>query len=122
MPEIAFCTITKRFGAFQLFDGLELTCPDRSYLCLLGPSGCGKTTLMRMVAGLEEPDEGDILIGGERVNDLAPSLRNVGLAFQNYALYPHLSVEQNLAFPAARTNSAPRSRPGRRCGQGRADR
>ena len=99
MPEIAFRSIAKRFGTLQLFDGLDLTCPDRSYLCLLGPSGCGKTTLMRMVAGLEEPDSGDILIGGERVNDLAPSSRNVGLAFQNYALYPHLTVAQNLEFP-----------------------
>ena len=99
MPEIDFRAIAKRFGPLQLFDGLDLTCPDRSYLCLLGPSGCGKTTLMRMVAGLEEPDGGEILIGGERVNDLAPSSRNVGLAFQNYALYPHLTVAQNIAFP-----------------------
>ena len=75
MPEIAFRSIAKRFGALRLFDGLDLTCPDRSYLCLLGPSGCGKTTLMRMVAGLEEPDSGDILIDGERVNDLAHSIR-----------------------------------------------
>ena len=99
MPGIAFRAIAKRFGSFRLFDSLDLTCPDQSYLCLLGPSGCGKTTLMRMVAGLEEPDDGDILIGEERVNDLAPSSRNVGLAFQNYALYPHLTVAQNLAFP-----------------------
>ena len=99
MPEVAFRSIAKRFGALRLFDGLDLTCPDRSYLCLLGPSGCGKTTLMRMVAGLEEPDSGDILIDGERVNDLAPASRNVGLAFQNYALYPHLTVAQNLGFP-----------------------
>ena len=99
MPEIEFRAIAKRFGPLQLFDGLDLTCPDRSYLCLLGPSGCGKTTLMRMVAGLEEPDGGEILIGGERVNDLASSSRNVGLAFQNYALYPHLTVAQNIAFP-----------------------
>ena len=99
MPEIAFRAIRKRFGSLQLFDGLELTCPNRSYLGLLGPSGCGKTTLMRMVAGLEEPDEGDILIDGEPVNDFTPSSRNVGLAFQNYALYPHLTVAENLAFP-----------------------
>ncbi len=99
MPEIAFRDIAKRFGSFRLFEGLDLTCPSQNYLCLLGPSGCGKTTLMRMVAGLEEPDQGDILFGGERINDLAPYLRNVGLAFQNYALYPHLTVEQNLAFP-----------------------
>jgi multiple sugar transport system ATP-binding protein len=69
------------------------------YLCLLGPSGCGKTTLMRIIAGLTAPDAGDVLIGGRRVNELPPAARNIGLAFQNYALYPHLSVGGNLAFP-----------------------
>jgi multiple sugar transport system ATP-binding protein len=83
----------------RLFQGLSLDCPDHAYLCLLGPSGCGKTTLMRIVAGLTEPDSGDVLIGAARVNDLPPAARNIGLAFQNYALYPHLSVAGNLAFP-----------------------
>jgi multiple sugar transport system ATP-binding protein len=99
MAEIRFVEIHKRFGSFQLFEGISLSCPAGKYLCLLGPSGCGKTTLMRMVAGLESSDSGDILIGGVRVNDLPPAARNVGLAFQNYALYPHLSVAENLAFP-----------------------
>jgi multiple sugar transport system ATP-binding protein len=99
MAEIRFEQIHKRFGDFQLFEGLSLSCPAHKYLCLLGPSGCGKTTLMRMVAGLETPDAGQIQIDGERVDDLPPSARNVGLAFQNYALYPHLSVAENLAFP-----------------------
>jgi multiple sugar transport system ATP-binding protein len=99
MAEIRFEQIHKRFGDFQLFEGLSLSCPAHKYLCLLGPSGCGKTTLMRMVAGLETPDAGQIRIDGERVDDLPPSARNVGLAFQNYALYPHLSVAENLAFP-----------------------
>ncbi len=99
MAEIRFEQIHKRFGDFRLFEGLSLTCPAHKYLCLLGPSGCGKTTLMRMVAGLESPDAGEIRIDGERVDDLPPSARNVGLAFQNYALYPHLSVAENLAFP-----------------------
>jgi multiple sugar transport system ATP-binding protein len=99
MAEIRFEQIHKRFGDFRLFEGLSLTCPAHKYLCLLGPSGCGKTTLMRMVAGLESPDAGRIRIDGERVDDLPPSARNVGLAFQNYALYPHLSVAENLAFP-----------------------
>jgi multiple sugar transport system ATP-binding protein len=87
------------FGPLRLFQGLSLVCPDHKYLCLLGPSGCGKTTLMRIVAGLATPESGDILIGSERVNDLPPAGRNVGLAFQNYALYPHLTVAGNLAFP-----------------------
>jgi multiple sugar transport system ATP-binding protein len=99
MAEIRVQGIRKSFGPLQLFDDFSLTCPNRTYLCLLGPSGCGKTTLMRMIAGLEDPDRGDVLIGGERVNDLAPGQRNVGLAFQNYALYPHLTVAGNLAFP-----------------------
>jgi multiple sugar transport system ATP-binding protein len=99
MAGISFRNIHKSFGALRLFQGLSLDCPDRAYLCLLGPSGCGKTTLMRIVAGLAEPDSGDVLIGGVRVNDLPPVGRNIGLAFQNYALYPHLSVAGNLAFP-----------------------
>jgi multiple sugar transport system ATP-binding protein len=99
MSEIAFRDIHKSFGSVGLFAGLSLTCPAHAYLCLLGPSGCGKTTLMRMVAGLVEPEAGDILIGGTRVNGLPPSARGIGLAFQNYALYPHLTVEGNLAFP-----------------------
>jgi multiple sugar transport system ATP-binding protein len=99
MAEIRVQGIYKRFLEFQLFSGLSLACPDHTYLCLVGPSGCGKTTLMRMVAGLTEPDSGDVLIGSRRVNHLPPADRNVGLAFQNYALYPHLSVAGNLAFP-----------------------
>ena len=99
MAEIRLRDIHKRFGRFQLFRGFSLGCPDHAYLCLLGPSGCGKTTLMRIIAGLAAPDAGDVLIGGRRVNDLSPAIRNVGLAFQNYALYPHLSVAGNLAFP-----------------------
>jgi multiple sugar transport system ATP-binding protein len=99
MAGISLRNIRKSFGALRLFQGLSLDCPDRTYLCLLGPSGCGKTTMMRIVAGLAEPDSGDVLIGGTRVNDLPPAARNIGLAFQNYALYPHLSVAGNLAFP-----------------------
>jgi multiple sugar transport system ATP-binding protein len=99
MAGIQIRDIHKSFGALRLFEGLSLACSDREYMCLLGPSGCGKTTLMRIVAGLAEPDSGDVLIGSERVNGLPPARRNVGLAFQNYALYPHLSVAGNLAFP-----------------------
>jgi multiple sugar transport system ATP-binding protein len=99
MAEIRLREIRKRFGSFQLFQGLSIDCPDHAYLCLLGPSGCGKTTLMRIVAGLAAPDDGDVLFDSRRVNDLTPAERNIGLAFQNYALYPHLSVAGNLAFP-----------------------
>ena len=99
MSEVRFHEVSKRFGGIAVFERIDLTCPEHKYLCLLGPSGCGKTTLMRLVAGLENPDEGDVLISGQRVNDLPPSDRNVGMAFQNYALYPMLSVGENLAFP-----------------------
>jgi multiple sugar transport system ATP-binding protein len=99
MAGISFRNIHKSFGSVRLFRGLSFDCPDHAYLCLLGPSGCGKTTLMRIVAGLTEPDAGDVMIGTARVNDLPPAARNIGLAFQNYALYPHLSVAGNLAFP-----------------------
>src|SRR5215211_5543532 len=99
MPDIRFVDVHKRYGAVTVFEDINLICPDRKYLCLLGPSGCGKTTLMRILAGLADPDAGDVLIGGKRVNDLPPAGRNVGLAFKNYALYPHLSVAGNLAFP-----------------------
>jgi multiple sugar transport system ATP-binding protein len=99
MAEIRLNAISKRFGPVSVFEGLSLTCPDHAYLCLVGPSGCGKTTLMRMIAGLARPDEGDIFIGDHCVNVLPPVDRKVGLAFQNYALYPHLTVAGNLAFP-----------------------
>ena len=99
MAEVELREIYKNFASKEVIQGVNLTCPDHKYLCLLGPSGCGKTTLLRMVAGLESPDRGDVLLGGERVTDHSPSSRNVGMAFQNYALYPHLSVFENLAFP-----------------------
>jgi multiple sugar transport system ATP-binding protein len=99
MADIRVHDIHKKFGQLQLFQNFSLSCPDHMYVCLLGPSGCGKTTLMRIIAGLAAPDAGDVLIGGRRVNELPPAARNIGLAFQNYALYPHLSVAGNLAFP-----------------------
>lgn len=99
MSDVELRDIAKSFGSLQVFERISLTVPAENYLCLIGPSGCGKTTLMRMVAGLEQPDSGDVLIGGRRVNDLSPAERDIGLAFQTYALYPHLTVAGNLAFP-----------------------
>ncbi|MFO1070858.1 MAG: ABC transporter ATP-binding protein [Geminicoccaceae bacterium] len=99
MSQIDFRNIRKAYGRVRVFEDISLSCPAQRYMCLLGPSGCGKTTLMRMVAGLVEPDAGQILIGERRVDGLAPWQRNIGLAFQNYALYPHLDVAGNLAFP-----------------------
>jgi len=99
MAEIRLDGVDKAFAQFQLFKDLSLQVEPHTYACLLGPSGCGKTTLMRLIAGLERPDGGDIAIAGKRVNALPPHARDIGLAFQNYALYPHLSVRQNLEFP-----------------------
>jgi len=99
LTEIGFREIRKNFGALCLFEGISFVCPAGKYMCMLGPSGCGKTTLIKMVAGLTDPDSGDILVGSVRVNDMPPQTRGVGYAFQNYALYPHLTVAENLAFP-----------------------
>ena len=99
MADIHVQEISKKFGQLQLFSNFSLGCPDHLYICLVGPSGCGKTTLMRIIAGLEAPDAGDVRIDGKRVNDLPPAARKIGLAFQNYALYPHMTVAGNLAFP-----------------------
>ncbi len=91
--------ITKTFGDVRAVDGIDLAAREREFVVLLGPSGCGKTTLMRMIAGLEIPTAGDVLIGGEVVTELPPRARNVAMVFQSYALYPQLTVFKNIAFP-----------------------
>ncbi|MEM9210819.1 MAG: ABC transporter ATP-binding protein [Pseudomonadota bacterium] len=99
MAEIQLRNITKRWGSFIGVDNFDLTIADQEFLVLLGPSGCGKTTTMRMVAGLEDPTGGDILVDGERVNDLEPKDRDVAMVFQSYALYPNMTVYENIRFP-----------------------
>jgi len=100
MAEVEVRDIRKSFGAgTAAVDGISLTCRDGEYLVLLGPSGCGKTTLLRMIAGLEHPTDGDILIGGRSVRALPPRARKIAMVFQSYALYPHKRVEQNISFP-----------------------
>ena len=91
--------IVKRFGDVTAVDGVDLLTKEGEFLVLLGPSGCGKTTLLRMIAGLEEPTEGDVLIGGQVVTDLPPRVRGIAMVFQSYALYPHMTVFKNIAFP-----------------------
>jgi multiple sugar transport system ATP-binding protein len=91
--------VTKLFDGVRAVDGVDLLAKEGEFLVLLGPSGCGKTTLMRMIAGLERPTFGDIVIDGDIVTDLPPRVRNVAMVFQSYALYPHLTVERNISFP-----------------------
>jgi multiple sugar transport system ATP-binding protein len=91
--------VSKHFDEVRAVDGIDLIAKEGEFLVLLGPSGCGKTTLMRLIAGLEQPTEGDILIGGEVVTELPPRARNIAMVFQSYALYPHLTVEGNISFP-----------------------
>jgi multiple sugar transport system ATP-binding protein len=99
--------ISKHFDEVRAVDGIDLLVREGEFLVLLGPSGCGKTTLMRLIAGLEQPTTGDIVIGGRTVTDLPPRARNVAMVFQSYALYPHLTVEKNISFPL-RAIGAPR--------------
>jgi len=99
MASVRFRDVVKKFGNFVAVADLDLEIIDKEFLVLLGPSGCGKTTTMRMVAGLEEVTSGDIYIGADRVNDVLPKYRDVAMVFQSYALYPHLSVEDNIGYP-----------------------
>ena len=99
MAEIRLVDVEKRYGGFLAVPKQSLTIEDGEFLVLLGPSGCGKTTTMRMIAGLEEVTSGDILIEDERINDRPPKDRDIAMVFQNYGLYPHMTVEQNIAYP-----------------------
>lgn len=97
-PLIQFRNVTKRFGEFTAIDNLSLDIFEREFFALLGPSGCGKTTMMRMLAGFETPTEGQILLGGKDIDPIPPNKRAVNMMFQSYALFPHLSVWENIAF------------------------
>ncbi len=99
MAEVALRGVTKRWGAFVGVDRFDLDIADGEFVVFLGPSGCGKTTTMRMIAGLEDPTEGEIRIGGRLVNRLEPKDRDVAMVFQSYGLYPNLSVYENIRFP-----------------------
>lgn len=100
MAGIEMRNIVKKYGdGFPAVNDVSIDVADGEFLILVGPSGCGKSTLLRMIVGLEDITSGDMLIGGKRVNDLAPRERNLAMVFQNYALYPHLTVYENIAFP-----------------------
>ncbi len=99
MAEVRLSGLTKRFGATAAVDGLDLTIPDGAFVVLLGPTGAGKTTTLRLIAGLERPDGGTVTIAGRDVTADTPAMRDVAMVFQQYSLYPHLTVRDNLAFP-----------------------
>jgi multiple sugar transport system ATP-binding protein len=98
MARIAFQGIAKRFGDVSVIEQLDLEIKDHEFMVFVGPSGCGKSTALRMIAGLEEPSEGTLVIGDRVVNDVHPKDRDVAMVFQSYALYPHMTVRENIAF------------------------
>lgn len=99
MVEVELKNLAKSFGDVVAVKDINLSVKDKSFMVLLGPSGCGKTTILRCMAGLETPEKGEILIGGKVVNELSPKDRNIAMVFQDYALYPHMTVYNNIAFP-----------------------
>jgi len=98
MSTIELRSVKKSYGTTQVVHGIDLQVQQGEFIVILGPSGCGKSTLLRMVAGLEGISSGEVLIGGKVVNDLEPAERDIAMVFQNYALYPHMTVEQNMAY------------------------
>ena len=99
MASVTFDGVTKRYGDVTAVDSMDLAIADGEFMVLLGPSGCGKTTALRMIAGLEEITEGNLLIGPDVVNDVDPSKRDISMVFQSYALYPHMTVRRNIESP-----------------------
>src|SRR5688572_7582827 len=98
MAELRLNGISKSFGALQVLRSVDLEIADGEFVVFVGPSGCGKSTLLRTISGLEEPTSGQVLIDGEDVTDFDPAERGVAMVFQSYALYPHMTVEENLGF------------------------
>jgi multiple sugar transport system ATP-binding protein len=99
MPRLKIINLSKKFAGKQIIANISFETIDGEFVVVLGPSGCGKSTLLRLIAGLEDADSGEIYIGETRIDALTPQKRNVALVFQNYALYPHMTVAENLAFP-----------------------
>ena len=99
MTQVSIQGLSKTFGSFKAVDNVSVEIPDGSFVCLLGPSGCGKTTLLRMLAGLEEISAGELLVGGASYRQVPTHRRDFGMVFQSLALFPHLSVAENIAYP-----------------------
>jgi multiple sugar transport system ATP-binding protein len=106
-PAIELIEVGKRYGETAVLNGINLAIEPGEFIALLGPSGCGKSTLLKLIAGLEEMSDGEIYIGGKLANYLHPSARDVAMVFQNYALYPHMTVRTNLGFPLKMSGMAP---------------
>jgi multiple sugar transport system ATP-binding protein len=98
MASVTVAQVKKRFGSVDVLHGVDIQIADGSFTVLVGPSGCGKSTLLRMIAGLEQISDGEVRIGEKRVNELPPKQRDIAMVFQNYALYPHMTVRDNMAF------------------------
>src|SRR6476660_7374727 len=98
MAGVALKNLTKSFGKVTAVNSINLDILDKEFMVFVGPSGCGKTTALRMIAGLEESTSGEIVIGDRLVNDVSPKDRDIAMVFQNYALYPHMSVYDNMSF------------------------
>ena len=102
MAAVTLKSVSKRFGANAVVHDVNLEIPDKEFVVMVGPSGCGKTTTLRMIAGLEDVTDGEIYIGDRLVNDVPPKDRDIAMVFQNYALYPHMTVYANMAFALKR--------------------
>ena len=99
MSQLVLSDLKKSFGELEIIKGIDLDVAEGEFVVFVGPSGCGKSTLLRMIAGLEDVTSGEIVIGGKSVNDLPPVKRGIAMVFQSYALYPHMTVFENIAFP-----------------------
>ena len=120
MAAVTIAAVQKWFGSTHVIRGVDIAIDDGEFCVLVGPSGCGKSTLLRMIAGLEEIGEGTIAIGGTVVNRVPPKERDIAMVFQNYALYPHMKVRDNMAFSltlARRSRAEIRKKPGSKSAQ-----
>ena len=114
MASLTLSKIVKCYGKTEVIHGVDLEVADGEFVVLVGPSGCGKSTLLRIIAGLEEVNEGEVYIGGQLMNEVDPAKRGVAMVFQSYALYPHMSVADNMGFGlrmAGRPKQEIRERP-----------
>ena len=113
MATVSLRGVRKSYGPVEIIKGVDLDIGDREFAVFVGPSGCGKSTLLRMIAGLEEITAGDLTIDGRRVNDVGPADRGLAMVFQSYALYPHMTVRDNMAF-ALKLAGAPKEERARK--------